>query len=211
MNNHQHQLPSLHWGDPVDRSNREVSETPAINPFTVIIDSREQAPWSFSGLRADSEKKYRPLVVFTEKCGLPTGDYSIKGMEADITIERKSLADAFSTFTTDRERFERELERMRSFKFGAVIIEAGWEAVIAGPKRIDRSEEQSRIIGKTCYRSILYWTQRFPNVHWFLMPDRLTAERTCFRLLECWWKDREDERKRTEKERKLMFMKGQQP
>lgn len=203
-------LPSLSWGDPVDRDNRKVSDRPVICPFTVIVDSREQAPWSFQGMRSDAHKEYRPLVVFNERQGLPTGDYSMKGFEDQITIERKSLADAFSTFTVDRDRFTRELERMKSFRYAAVVIEAPWESLICGPKRIDRSEEQSRIIGKTCYRSILYWSQRFLNVHWFLMPCRMTAERTCFRLLECYWKDREYERKQSEKEAKLEAMKAEQ-
>lgn len=175
--------------DPVDHNNRDVCNAPAICPFTVVIDTREQAPFTFRGLRNDSDRKYRPLVVRSVVQGLPTGDYSIEGFEHRISVERKSLPDAFSTFTTDRERFERELVRLNFMDFGAVVIEAGWDALIDGPERIDRTEQHRRVIGKTVYRSILAWAQRFPRVHWFPMPTRQEAEHTTFRLLERWWED----------------------
>lgn len=192
-------FPSFAWGDPVNRDNREEQPTPVLCPFSVVIDTREQAPWSFTGFKADSNKKYRPLVVNTETRTLPTGDYSIYGMEADICIERKSPSDAFSTFTADRERFERELERMAAMRWSAVVIECGWDQILAGPQRMERSEKHSEVIGKTVYRSILAWSQRYPMVHWFPMPTRLAAERTAFRLLERWWIDRKEEEKQAEK------------
>jgi len=189
-------LPALTWGDPVDHSNRDERDDPLACPFIIAIDTREQAPWSFTGFRADSQKKFRPLVIHTETKTLQSGDYSIVGFESRLSIERKSLSDAFSTFTTDRERFERELVRLNRMDFAAVVIEAGWEALIAGPQRIDKSELHSQVIGKTVYRSMLAWSQRFPRVHWFPMPSRQLAEHTCFRLLERWWKDEADRVKR---------------
>ena len=180
------ELPSFNWGDHVNHENRVTEDTPVICPFSITIDTREQAPWSFTGIKTDSAKKYRPLVVNTETRTLPTGDYSIYGMEADICIERKSPSDAFSTFTVDRDRFERELERMAAMRWSAVIIECGWEQIFAGPQRLEKSAKHSEVIGKTVYRSILAWSQRFPMVHWFPMPSRLHAERTAFRLLERW-------------------------
>lgn len=188
-------LPIIAWGDHVDRDNRVIDTNPIINPFTVVIDTREQHPYTFNGFTEDSAKKYRPLVIHTTVRGLLSGDYAIEGLELYMAVERKSLADAFATFTTDRDRFERELDRLNQMPFAAVVIEAGWEAIFRGPMRPDRSEEQSRLIGKTCYRSILAWSQRFPRVHWFPMPDRLSAERTTFRLLQRFHKDWTDKAK----------------
>lgn len=193
--------PRFSWSDPVDRSNRETRDEPAINPFTVIVDTREQAPWQFQGLRADSKTKYRPLVVFIERQGLKSGDYSIKGFEDQFSIERKSLADAFQTFTVERERFERELERLNEMKFAAVVIEGDWNALTGGPDRLDRSDRQREVIGKTCYRSILAWQQRFKGVHWMLMPSRDWAERTAFRIMQRFWEDREYEKKQARVEK----------
>lgn len=188
-------FPPVVWGDHVDRSNRQIRDEPLINPFTVIVDTREQAPWSFQNLRADSSQKYRPLVVFTERKGLESGDYTIKGYEDQFSIERKSLADAFSTFTVDRERFERELERLNKMRFAVIIVEAGFDTIIAGPERLDRSDRQRQVIGKTVFRSILAWQQRFSRVHWCLMPGRQFAEHTAFRHMQRFWEDREWEKK----------------
>lgn len=192
---------SLSWGDPVDHSNRDQRPEPIINPFTVIVDTREQAGWSFTGFNSDSDRKFRPLVIYTESKGLKTGDYSIKGFEDQVCVERKSPADAFSTFTVDRERFERELERMKSMRFSAVVIECDWERILLGPDKVGSSDEHRRVIGKTVYRSILAWQQRFPNVHWLPMPGRAAAEMACFDVLTRFWKERQEELKAAQRAR----------
>jgi hypothetical protein len=161
-----------------------MTDSHSICPFLVAIDTREQFPWSFRGLHSDSDQGSRPLAVMTESRTLPTGDYSIVGMENRITVERKSLGDAFSTFTHDRERWLRELERMSEFASAHVVIEGGWDAVIQGPLKDGGTK-----IGKTVYRSIIAWSQRFPNVHWWPMPSREVAEVTAFRILERFWDD----------------------
>jgi len=156
-----------------------MANSHVVCPFVVAIDTREQAPYSFRGLYSDAAQGSRPLAVLTEIVTLGTGDYSIVGMESRICVERKSLSDAFSTFTHDRERFEREMMRMASFASAHVVIEGGWDAVIQGPLKDGGTK-----IGKTVYRSIIAWTQRHPGVHWWMMPTREVAEVTCFRILE---------------------------
>lgn len=193
------QFDSLTWGDPVDHGNRVTEPAPVVCDFTIIVDTREQAPWQFAGMKCDSKKKYRPLIVPTERMGLPTGDYSIVGHHDAIAIERKSPADAFGTFTNDRERFERELVRLQAMThFACVIIECELSELVEGPKSPLKSETHSKVIGKTVYRSILAWQQRFRGVHWFLAPGRQAAERLAFRMLERYWVDRMEERKAAE-------------
>lgn len=107
---------------------------PIICPFTIVVDSREQAPWSFLGLTANADKEYAPLAIDCNVQTLPTGDYSIKGFEDSIVIERKSLGDAFGTFTHDRPRWEREMDRMRKIPCCHVVIEGSLEDLRKGPK-----------------------------------------------------------------------------
>lgn len=199
-----HDFPPIHWGDPVDHSNRDIRDEPTHSPFEVLIDTREQAPWQFRGLNGDSRRKFRPLVVFTDRATLKTGDYSIKGFDGPngIVIERKSLADLFGTLTHDRERFVRELERMQEFRVSAVVIEGGWDQIIMGPRRSDQTDEHSKVIGKTVFRSIIAFQCRY-RTQWLPMPSRNTAEQAAFRLLERFWWDREDERKAAEKAAKF--------
>ena len=151
-------------------------------PFTIIVDSREQAPYHFRGFKADAIQKYRPLVVRTVVAGLASGDYSIEGFEDRVACERKSLADLYGTLGGGRERFERELQRLAEMEFAAVVIEADWNAIIGSPP------PQSKLLPKTVYRSIIAWQQEFPTVHWWACESRDFAERTTFRILERFWK-----------------------
>lgn len=86
---------------------------------TIIIDTREQTPWTFSR--------------FPTECGtLPTGDYSIKGLTRLIVVERKSLPDLLGCIGHDRERFTAELQRLRGYRFRLVIIEGTAGLITAG-------------------------------------------------------------------------------
>ncbi len=69
---------------------------------TIIIDTREQTPFTFAG----------PARV----AGLKTADYTIEGYEDIVGLERKSLDDLIACLSSQRERFERELLRARDFQ-----------------------------------------------------------------------------------------------
>ena len=76
---------------------------------TIIVDSREQTPLVFS--------------LFASEVGtLQTGDYSLKGLEDSITIERKSIADLIGSLTSGRERFQREIQRMQAYRSRTLLI-----------------------------------------------------------------------------------------
>lgn len=83
---------------------------------TIVIDTREQSPLAFKNLPA------RPGT-------LATGDYSFAGAEELFSVERKSIPDLIACCTTERERFERELHRLRGFRFARLLI-VGVEAEI---------------------------------------------------------------------------------
>jgi hypothetical protein len=99
-----------------------------------------------------------------------------------VAIERKSLADLYSTLGQGRQRFARELERLNGYEFTAVVVEAEWSVVIGSPPAY------SQLLPKTVYRSVIAWQVRYPKVHWWFVPGRDFAEVTTFRLLERYWK-----------------------
>jgi len=81
-------------------------------------------------IQIDTREK-RPLCVSAfpvERATLPVGDYSIKGFSnwdrPEFIVERKSLDDLAASFTTGRARFGRELQKMRAFRFAALLLEA---------------------------------------------------------------------------------------
>jgi DNA excision repair protein ERCC-4 len=62
---------------------------------------------------------------------LATGDYSVAGLESLFAIERKSVSDLVGcSVGQNRERFERELHRLRGFRFKRLLI-VGSEAQIS--------------------------------------------------------------------------------
>lgn len=160
------------------------TEEPVIAPFLVLIDTREQAPFSFRGFRTDARQGHRPLVVPIALAALPSGDYSLEGCEERITIERKSAADAYQTFCHERTRFERELERLSDLEFAAVVIESPWSRLLFDPP------PHTQFSPKSFFRSVIAWQVRFPRVQWWACETRTFAERVTLRLLERFHRDR---------------------
>ncbi len=84
------------------------------SPVTIVIDSREQEPYSF----------HSPLVAAVRRA-LPAGDYSLEGFENEVAVERKSLDDFVGTVVHARSRFQRELQKMASYRAACVVVEGG--------------------------------------------------------------------------------------
>jgi len=84
-----------------------------------VIDTREQTPLTLDPLRS---------VIGT----LPTGDYSVHGLEHMVAVERKSLPDFLSCVGRERERFERECQRLIAYETKAIVVEATWTEIEAG-------------------------------------------------------------------------------
>jgi DNA excision repair protein ERCC-4 len=65
-----------------------------------------------------------------------TGDYSVKGLEALFAIERKTIADLVGCcMGENRERFERELHRLRGFRFKRLLIVGTEAGILKGDYR----------------------------------------------------------------------------
>ena len=158
---------------------------PIPSPFVVLVDSREQLPFPFDNIRADANQQYRRVHVLQERRGLKSGDYSIDGFEDRIAIERKSHEDLFNTLGRERERFERELERLNEMDFAAIVCEGSWRQIAYCPP------ERSKFSCKCAMRSIFAFSIRFPRVSWWPMGCRAMAEATTYRLLERFWKDQQ--------------------
>lgn len=166
----------------VDESLFELLDTkPVTAPFRVIVDTREQTPWHFTGIKDD--KTHQPIVVplITDQ-SLPQGDYAIEGLENWVSVERKSLRDFYRSISAERERFEREVARLNELcHVSAVIIEADWNEILS-------PESFCRVNKKTATRTMDYWRIDYPKVHWITSINRRHAEIQAFRFLEAGWK-----------------------
>jgi ERCC4-type nuclease len=131
--------------------------------FVILIDTREQRPLCFSGA---------PTRVAT----LATGDYSIDGGADLVAIERKSLPDLFACIAGQRDRFERELERLAALRYGALVIEATLADVLAGCP-------QSRVHPASAFGSLMSWSVK-GRLPIFFCGNRIAAALTVSKLLE---------------------------
>ena len=88
-------------------------------PFTIIIDTREQQPWTFSSYVTASQK-------------LDTGDYSIEGLEHLLCIERKKSASEFANNIIES-RFKDVIMRMSNMKYSFLLLEFDLEDLLVYP------------------------------------------------------------------------------
>jgi ERCC4-type nuclease len=164
-------------------------QPPGLNDFPgiVLIDQREKLPYTFADIPADADEGGGILNIKTAKMHLPTGDISIFGHERDgITLERKSKNDLWRTISNERARFERELQRMQCFRRAFVMVECELSELLEPPTWTKPTGEvvKSQYSPKALHRSILAWEQRYPNVHWKLLPGRRASEVVSIRVLD---------------------------
>lgn len=128
-------------------------------PF-LICDTREQRPFT---------------PYFDAPCirrALATGDYSLCGFEGLAAVERKSLNDLVQCCVPpNRERFERELARAKSYQFFAVICEGSYNDLLAG-------KYHSRIKPASVFGSVTSWTVRHQVPFYFAGSIPIAAQLT---------------------------------
>lgn len=109
-------------------------------PASVVpaIDTREQLALELPSLAPP---------VFTT---LATGDYSVIGLTNVIAVERKSLDDLLGCIGQERERFEREVQRLLAYPVRCLVIESGWMA-------LERGEWRSQVTPQAAVGSCLGW------------------------------------------------------
>lgn len=137
-------------------------------PFTIIVDSREQKPYRFERMAV---------------AALPAGDYSIQGLENEVAIERKSRQDAYSSLGSGRARFERELARLSRLRYAAIVVESSLPDFLTPPPF-------TRMNPKAAVNSFIAWSVKY-RVCVFFAGDRVHAQALTRRLLEKYWKYRE--------------------
>ena len=143
-----------------------------ISDFTIIIDKQEKK----LGVRGYSFKTIKPNP-FTMRAHLKTGDYSIKGLENKITVERKSLIDLFSSVGNGRKRLEAEFKRMSKFDHAALVIESSLSNIFVNPPG------RSKMNPKAVFRTLISWSVKY-NVCVWPCWNREAAERVTYLILK---------------------------
>lgn len=90
-----------------------------MSEFTIIVDTREQKPWTFENHSIANTK-------------LDTGDYSIQGLEHILCIERKrNVAEIANNITENR--FKDVIDRIKTYKFPFILLEFNINDVLRYP------------------------------------------------------------------------------
>jgi len=131
----------------------------------VKIDTREQKPWKF------------PAGTETVRGKLDEGDYAIVGLEGKFGIERKTLEDIWASLTWGRERFKRELQRVKVKGYLSFII------IIEGSPRdfCDPEARGNRTKPNSLQATVRAWRRRYGIDFIFLKNSRKAA---CYAR---WW------------------------
>ena len=121
-----------------------------IQNYKVIKDTREQDGWFFS----EYDK-----CQGTELGTLHTGDYTLKGFEEVVCIERKaSTSEIAMNLGRKKKPFQKEMERMKEYPFSFLICEFDMEDILKFPKGSkvpQRARSQVRITGKYLLKSLM--------------------------------------------------------
>jgi hypothetical protein len=189
------------------------SRAPLTNPFAILVDSAEQAPFTFQGIYADSDRGNCEIVVaeglnlFRQCLGRhphSLGDYSIEGFFGRVAIERKSMDDAHGTFLGwsgdqadfgRRQRFEQELANLANVECSAVVVECSLGCLLDNAPSTDN--KTAKLNRKILNRSLIAWTQDY-GVPFVFCDSRRMAELYTFRFMERFY-----EKHRTKRQRRV--------
>lgn len=132
---------------------------------TILVDTREQTPFFQSGFYIGQ----RFITPNVERATLKTGDYSLKNLCDKIAIERKSRVDFWQSITHERERFEREIQRLTEYEFRCVVVEGDFTSCIDAP-RYGR-----KISPLTVSATVASWNMKY-QVPFYFLRGRSEAE-----------------------------------
>ena len=132
----------------------------------ILVDTREQRPFTF---------EHERYGVQIQPGTLSIGDYSLRGLEDKVAVERKSLPDLVQCLGRERERFKRELLRGAALDAFVVVVEAGWTDLAGGNFR-------SQLNPHAACQSVLAFMSRY-RVPFLFAGSRPAAEYVTWGIL----------------------------
>ena len=142
------------------------------DPFTIIIDTREQIPWEF-GYHNTAKQK------------LDTGDYSMVGFENILAIERKKSVSELATNLSES-RFKDVLERLSKIKHPYMVFEFDMDEVYTFPVGSDIPKklwDKLRISGNYIVKRLIEIQLQY-NIQIIFCGDANNAERFTVSLMK---------------------------
>jgi len=150
--------------------------------MVVVIDTREQNPFF----------KRPPKGLTIVRDTLKVGDYSLRGFEDEIAVERKDIHDFLKSISHDRKRFKSMLSSMSEYFRKFIVIEGGLSEVLS-PVEIKKgigtgdsvrplSKKYVNMNPEAVFQTIVSIMVRY-GVAFFFAEDRRQAEKLTLSVL----------------------------
>lgn len=142
------------------------------DPFTIIVDTREQMPWEF-GFHNTAKRK------------LDTGDYSMEGYESLFTIERKKSVSEIANNLSEN-RFKDVLERLGQIPHSFMIMEFSVDEIYQFPVGSDvpkKMWDKLRVSGNYIMKCLIEAQLNY-NIHILFCDDAENAERVAVSIMK---------------------------
>jgi ERCC4-type nuclease len=137
--------------------------------FTVIKDTREQDGYHFSTFNACAG-------MIEQK--LDTGDYTIKGLETKICVERKGCVEELAINLGQKKfAFMNEIQRMKAFPHRFIVLEFDLQDLTHFPEKTRipvRNKLALKITGKYMLKCLMEF-ELYENIHILFCGDKHNA------------------------------------
>lgn len=150
--------------------------------FIIVIDTREQNPYF----------KRPPKGLIIVRDTLECGDYSLRGFEKEVAIERKELHDFLTSISHERYRFKAMLSKMADYKRKFLVIEATLDELTKGVEFTPRRKKDfiqpltKRVINmhpNAVYQTVVSIMCRY-GVCIYFAEDRREGEKFVYSVLK---------------------------
>mgnify|MGYP000978910058 CR=1 FL=1 len=121
-------------------------------PFTILCDYHEQDAWTFT--HPCERANFAPP---------DTGDYSVKGLERIVRIEKKRTEELWGCLGIRRKHFRDQLKRMQQFPIRLLVIEG---SIVD----FSRKPRFSKLTVPAALSLLTHWTVEFAVPFIFLGP-----------------------------------------
>ena len=136
----------------------------------ILKDTREKNGWDFKSF---------DRCIAVANWGLRTGDYTVKGLEKYLVIERKaSTGELAINLGKKRNAFEDEMKRMSSFRWKYIIFEFSIDDLMNFPKNSGIPKKQRQYVrmnGKFMWKKLREYEEEY-GVQLIFSYDKENAE-----------------------------------
>ena len=136
----------------------------------ILKDTREKNGWDFESF---------DRCIAVANWGLKTGDYTVKGLEKYLVIERKaSTGELAINLGKKREAFENEIERMSKFRWKYIVFEFSIDDLMNFPKNSGIPKKQIQYVrmnGKFMWKKLREYEEQY-GVEIVFALDKENAE-----------------------------------